>query len=127
MSADNWAICPKCNAAKIAAKEKQLLDAGASYGKVEPAEYLRMLEAANKPIDSESTLREDYEIEVDTNGEFSVDYRCLCNDCKFAFRYKHSEAVGTVGDKPTNRERKSTNAMLGGAERPLELKLGKGE
>lgn len=56
MSADNWAICPKCNAAKIAAKERRLLEAGAVYGKVEPAEYLRMLETANAPVELGLTI-----------------------------------------------------------------------
>lgn len=93
MSADNWAICPKCNAANIADKEKAQIEAGAAYGKVAPAEYRKMMEAAYAPIETETTLREDYEIGVNRNGEFSVNYGCSCSVCNFAFSYKHSEVV----------------------------------
>lgn len=93
MSADNWAICPKCNARKIAAKEKLLLEAGAAYGKVKHDEYLRMVEAANQPISLVPTMREDYEIGTDVTGVFSVSYGCSCRNCNFAFEFKEEKTV----------------------------------
>lgn len=99
MGADHWAICPKCNAANLAAKEKQQLDAGAAYGKVTRAEYLKMLETANAPVETKETLREDYEIGVDKNGVFEVAYGCSCSECNFKFHYA-SGSLRTLDSKP---------------------------
>lgn len=89
MSADNWAICPKC---KITAEEKQKklkLKAGAAYGKVEPEAYLQMLAEAEGPIVHKETLREDFYIGIDEDGDFSASYRGNCTECKFSFSFKH--------------------------------------
>lgn len=83
MGADNWGVCPKCK--EIA--EKNIASA---YGKVSEDEYLAILDK-NKKV--ETSLREDYEIGVDSDGEFSISYSCHCSKCGFKFEYKYSQDV----------------------------------
>ncbi len=97
MSADAWRVCPKCNEAR----EKETLtmeaDVEASYGKVPPEEYIRKLSELNsrKSLDEmgETTLREDYEIGIDEDGEFFINYRGGCTKCKFHFEYEFTKRV----------------------------------
>lgn len=93
MSADNWRECPGCNKKQLVEKEKAKKKADSSYGKVSQEEYLKLLEIANKPIKLDNSLREDYSIYVDTDGEFRVSYSCYCEDCSFDFSYGHKEHV----------------------------------
>ncbi len=93
MSADNWAICPQCWSLAVAANRQSRLDAGAAYGKVDPEEYLRMLAESKKEPDTttfESTLREDYELGVNEDGQFYVSYGCSCR-CGYSFKFKHEQ------------------------------------
>ncbi|MDE2105007.1 MAG: hypothetical protein KGL39_47655 [Patescibacteria group bacterium] len=62
------------------------------YGKIEPTEFIKRSAEAEKPVDLEETLREDYELGL-LNGQFYMSYRAACNACKFEFRYRHEEAV----------------------------------
>ncbi len=89
MSADNWAICPKCNARKLAVRNASKQAAEDAYGKAPPSEYLELLRIASLPVTREQTLREDYGIGIDDEGNFSVDYQAGCA-CGFTFRFTHS-------------------------------------
>lgn len=94
MSADNWATCPKCLAeakAKKAALEHAVQDA---YGKVPIEEFDEMRTEAEKPVNIDQTLREDYElfIEEDT-GLFRVIYDGFCKTCGFGKKYRYSEQL----------------------------------
>lgn len=62
MSADNWAVCPKC--------QKKLNDAGI------------------KDISIDHTLREDYEVGLLPNGEFMIHYESNCENCDFEYMYR---------------------------------------
>lgn len=88
MSADNWAVCPKCLADSLAKENQLKLDAGKAYGKVSPEE---MWDKVAAPVAVETSLREDYEVGIDGNGLFEVIYSGSCSTCAFNFRYKHSE------------------------------------
>ena len=95
MSADNWRVCPKCKVKhdkSIEASEKKL---NASYGKVDANEFLKAKmshdELAAKKLDS--TLREDYEIGTDEDGEFFVSYGCSCSACQWNYEYNHKAQV----------------------------------
>lgn len=88
MSANNWTQCPKCVAAEKERQTKAVAKSAKSYGKVDPDKFLAMLED-QKPREIEDTMREDYELGVDSSGDFYVSYRCSCNKCDFEFRYKH--------------------------------------
>lgn len=92
MSADNWAICPRCKAKAEEASRKLKLKAGASYGKESPERYLELLEEAGKPVDLDTTLREDYNLGINSNGEFEIDYSASCQ-CGFKHRFNHKEKI----------------------------------
>ena len=96
MSADNWAICPQCKASKLAVRDENKRKAEESYGKVDAAEYLRLLQVSSIAVKVEETMREDYEIGVDDEGVFHIGYYASCN-CGFKFEYKHTE----VASRPT--------------------------
>ena len=90
MSANNWAICPRCNKAeddKRAALVKRL---ATDYGKVSMEKYAQLQAALSAPRPALDTLREDWEIGMDTSGEFVVTYSCSCAKCGFAFEYADS-------------------------------------
>ncbi len=93
MSADNWRVCPACKRKHEAKHETLKLEAGAAYGKVPREEYLAMLEKSIEPLNLEETLREDYEIGVDSKGEFFVSYGASCQTCDFTFAFNHKEPL----------------------------------
>jgi hypothetical protein len=39
------------------------------------------------------SLREDYEIILTVNGEFSVSYGCRCENCDFRHEFNHVEQL----------------------------------
>ena len=92
MSADNWAICPRCaNATETEiAEAKQMLDE--NYGKVSRERYLQLLDKSREKPRYKATLREDYEIGIDVN-EFYVDYSASCSECGFTHKFERRERV----------------------------------
>ena len=40
-----------------------------------------------------NTLREDYDIGIDENGEFEIDYCASCKECKFQFKFNYKQDV----------------------------------
>jgi rubrerythrin len=94
MSADNWAKCPKCADALEKDRVKRIDDAAKQYGKIPQHEWEKLRDAAIKPeAEQEDTLREDYEIGVQSDGNFYVNYSGRCNECGFAFTYKDEKKV----------------------------------
>lgn len=93
MSADNWRICPRCKKKAEADYAEEVRRVGEAYGKVPPEEYLRMTRDLQKPPALNETLREDYELGTDKDGEFYVSYSASCSVCKFSHRFKHSEQL----------------------------------
>ncbi len=97
MSADNWAICPKCKEKNDELNKKRILDTAKKYGKILAEEYVALAKETSKPIEIEETMREDYDINVYDDGVFDVAYRCSCTECGFEYVYKHSESA--IGEK----------------------------
>lgn len=101
MSADNWAICPRCILGKQDEKEAQRVAAEEAYGKVSAAEYMSMHEEADKPINSEAcrTFREDYEIGLSENmdGTFDpvviVSYSGHCAECGLSIDFRDDRTL----------------------------------
>lgn len=95
MSADNWAICPRCLKNAEVEKQKALESAAKAYGKATPDEWRAMTDEAAKPIDSEEfrTFREDYEFYINEDGEWSADYHGGCAKCKLEFTFKKTEQL----------------------------------
>lgn len=65
MSADNIAVCPKCN-------EEQC--------------------GTQNPW---NTLREYYGITIKIDGKFVIEYQCICHECGFEFKYDYEQQVYT--------------------------------
>ncbi len=70
MSADNWAICPKCFPAS----------------------------RVNRPKKPKREFREDYWLGVDDDGDFDINYTGRCITCDFKINYNFSVNALTVGE-----------------------------
>ena len=77
MSADNWAVCPKCKIRIDKERDELIQKVSSAY-----VEYPR-------------ELREDYEQGIDEDGEYGVNYRGRCKHegCGFVFKYDFSVEV----------------------------------
>ncbi len=93
MSADNWTICPQCRREAIAEKERLVEECAKAYGKVTPEEWTALTTESHKPLPDLDTLREDYEIGVESSGEFFVSYGCSCLNCEFKYSFRQKENV----------------------------------
>ena len=96
MSADNWAVCPKCGGGSNEAAKNARRVANESYGKV-PSERWLELEGEAKILEESNEepsckLREDYEIGI-FQGQFEVSYKGQCENCGFEFRHSFKKKV----------------------------------
>lgn len=88
VSADNWAICPRCLAAAFAAKAQLEAAAEAAYGAVPIQEFERLRAEAEKPVEIRPTFREDYEIYGAEEGVVVVVYSGHCKVCSLGLDFK---------------------------------------
>lgn len=91
MSADNWATCPVCLKNSGIERDALLLRVCDDYGKVRAEEYLELVRKSKLSIDVDSTLREDYEFYMDSDGTFTARYACKCDECGFRHSFSHTE------------------------------------
>ncbi len=91
MSADNWAICPKCKKIQEKKADENIKMVAAAYGKVPEDEYLKMKKELLNPPKQEDSLREDYELGIDDEGTFSISYSAYCSECGFKFLFEQTE------------------------------------
>lgn len=97
MSADNWAVCPWCQLRLNDSLRKAKSDMDAKYGKIPASEFIAESAEIEKraSLMPETTLREDYEIQVSVAGFFTVDYvaRCEAQGCGFRFDFTKKETI----------------------------------
>lgn len=89
MSADNWAICPRCEANRQASIRVVEEGVAAAYGVVSVEEFDRMradLEA-RRAAEPEHTFREDYEFWGVEEGVIKASYRGGCSACGLAHAF----------------------------------------
>jgi hypothetical protein len=85
MSADNWAICPKC----LEIKNAEIADMNRSideqYGKISPRDYLRLIKERDDLAGEKMqyVFREDYQIYMQNDGELIIRYRGCCVKCGY--------------------------------------------
>lgn len=93
MSADNWAICPRCLDRELAAARAKQVEADAAYGTATQDEYEALLLEARKPIDPEKfrTFREDYEFYGASDGVVTADYGGACSVCHLSVELKATQ------------------------------------
>ncbi len=91
MSADNWAICPRCLMLASSEQEARFQAAVDAYGKVPAEEYERLRAEAQQPFDEDGfqTFREDYEIYGASEGTITVSYSGHCSKCNLGLDFKH--------------------------------------
>ena len=101
MSADNWAICPKCEANDEIELENEAKWLEENYGKVDADNWLAARERhhAHQNLPTENTLREDYDIGV-WDGEFHVNYRGRCTKCGYTLKYVYGVKADAIEVKP---------------------------
>src|SRR4051794_29660360 len=91
MSADNWAVCPRCwdNAQRDAAEHKRAVMS--LYGQIPVEEFDAKRDTLTEP-DRETycTFREDYEIGAD-GGEVVASYRGQCTVCALSCEFGHAK------------------------------------
>jgi hypothetical protein len=97
VSADVWRVCPRCKQKAEAAIEAAEMAAAQSYGEVPANEWKLMVQKVaemRRGFDSpDETFREDYELGMDPDGEFSVGYHGQCEKCGLKHSFKHSEWI----------------------------------
>lgn len=101
MGADNWTHCPQCKLIATTLQEQAEAGLQESYGKLPVKEWLKQKgqverQAAKPP---EQTLREDYEIGLDGEGVFEVDYRASCDKCGLRFSHKHDAKIHLTAER----------------------------
>ncbi len=92
MSADNWAICPKCEKLEEEKVETLKSDVKSKYGKVSEKKYLDLIMRVERTVELEDTLREDYAIGL-VEGKLKIQYYGSCERCGFKKEFKTSEAL----------------------------------
>jgi hypothetical protein len=94
MSADNWTVCPVCFRNAVRKRSEAIVSARKSYGKVTAEKFIDRLAAAEALAEEpEASLREDYELGTNQDGEFSVSYACSCRECGFQYQFKDTQLV----------------------------------
>lgn len=93
MSADNWAVCPKCRKRLEDERDAAKEEARAAYGKVPAEEWRALVAKAEEKVEFEEHLREDFGIGTTEAGVFYIVYRCICNTCGFTHTFKHEEQL----------------------------------
>lgn len=101
MSADNWGICPRCKMEWKAKQDAAFQKAADAYGKLPAAEYEALQEQALAPLPEETTMREDYEIWIDEDGFFSLEYSASCKKCGFRHEFKCTEQLEMLNQSAT--------------------------
>jgi len=93
MGADNWAVCPKCREIRLSKAKSKRDSAAASYGIISATAYASLFNEAQALDDEEpeETLREDYQVGIDSGGDFFCHYDASCGRCGYKFSYWHDE------------------------------------
>lgn len=96
MSADNWAVCPKCKLVVESILEDKKVELAEQYGKIPAREYLNKVHALNNDIaclkSPDTTLREEYEIGI-RDSLFEISYSAVCTVCGFNKNFTHKEVL----------------------------------
>ncbi len=93
MSADRWALCPKCMEQARAAEAALMQKIQQGYGEISEAEYHVLLEELQE-MDQlpDRNLREDWELGI-RDGVFKVSYYAQCMECAFVKEFTHREEL----------------------------------
>lgn len=98
MSADNWAVCPRCRTNVDGLNQARINAPGKAYGKVAADVYHKLVDDAKSLLPYKESLREDFGIGIvktdrDEKPRFVVDYSARCIDCGFTHKFKHETEI----------------------------------
>jgi hypothetical protein len=89
MSADNWAICPKCLADAKAAADKERAEVYAKYGKVPMIAFDKLRDdLVDVAPEDHRTFREDYEVYGAEEGTVHFSYSGYCETCRLGLNFQ---------------------------------------
>lgn len=100
MSADNWAVCPRCLHEAGQRLEALQEHVRAQYGKVPMEEWDEISTALTEEVDEEKyqTFREDYEIFGAETGVLQIRYKGRCTFCGLGTEVKEQRQFWIVDD-----------------------------
>lgn len=101
MSANNWAVCPRCEHHADLEVADAHRDALVAYGKVPVEQYEKLKQEALdlQARKREKTFAEYYHQGVSPDGKYTVSYSGSCRACGLEFAYRHEQQVPLV-DEP---------------------------
>lgn len=95
MSADNWAVCPRCKARLRVEMETERARVDAAYGVLPVDEFDAMRAAfiARAKAEPPTTFREDYEFWGVEDGVLRIDYGGECQVCGLTFTHRSEHPI----------------------------------
>lgn len=97
MSADNWAVCPRCKLNEMNAVKALDYRVENEYGKISIDDFLVLRNEAQQRREAlpkqESSFREDYEIYGAEEGTIQVEYRGSCKYCGLVTKFTYSQKM----------------------------------
>lgn len=90
MSANNWAICPRCLHRARADRLALAQRVADGYGVLPMAEFDVLRAEMDTRLDPEKyrTFREDYELHLDSAGDLNVSYAGGCSKCGLKYDFQ---------------------------------------
>jgi hypothetical protein len=99
MSADNWAVCPRCMNRAQKALAEATAKVVALYGKIPVEEFDAARAALDEPVEQDyRTFREDYEITGAAEGTVEVLYKGSCRTCGLNLTFTTAREIPGAGD-----------------------------
>jgi hypothetical protein len=94
VSANNWAVCPRCIARARKRESDQLAKVMASYGKI-PVEQFDHARKSIEPVEESDyrTFREDYEFYGAETGTIEVSYSGHCGACGLGLDFQQHHEI----------------------------------
>ncbi len=96
MSADSYAICPKCSTASAKLKADAVAAAELAYETKPAREWERLRKIADEIEEPHQTVREDYEIGLLDDGQFIITYEGSCRACDFHFKFDYDKPLRPI-------------------------------
>lgn len=93
MSADRWGVCPNCKKIHDGKAKYETDRLAGMYGKVPVDEFLTRKKTHDTLVAMPlpNTLREDWGVGMDEDGNFSFEYYASCKECGWEFSYKYEQ------------------------------------
>jgi hypothetical protein len=99
VSADNWAVCPRCYQRARDEYDEKVAAVMSSYGRVPVEEFDAARAKLEEPQAEQFTrFREDYEFYGAETGTLTVSYKGRCAECGLELAFKDERRFWPDGD-----------------------------